>query len=382
MDFRLSPDEEAFRGDVNALLAARVTAEVLSEADSGLELGPAVRGVLRELGARRWLAPSWPEECGGMGSRPTYTAIVENALAYFRVLPAGRLVGVGVAGPMIMRFGSEEQKQRILPKVARGEVEFCLAYTEPQAGSDLGALQTRAWRDGDEYVIDGHKLFNTRAHYADYHWLIARTDSTGAKRAGYTFFIVDSSSPGITVQRLTGLSDKRTNAVFYDRVRVPADNVLGEEGKGWDYMTSAALAFERVFPTGDIEREFEDLRSAAREVPLAPALRQRLAEIAIRIEISKMLAWRITWMQDRGVIPGYEADTLKVFLGELWQDFANCGLQILGLHGALKQDSACRRLAGRFSYLYLDTVWRTVAGGTSEVMRNLVATRGLGLPRQ
>jgi alkylation response protein AidB-like acyl-CoA dehydrogenase len=281
-----------------------------------------------------------------------------------------------------MRFGNDEQKQRYLPAIARGEIEFCLAYTEPEAGSDLGALQTRAARDGDEYVIEGHKLFNTRAHYAQYHWLIARTDPSGDRRSGYSFFVVDSDAPGIDVRPLVGLSNKRTNAVFYDNVRVPAENLVGEEGRGWEYMTSAALAFERVFPIGDVEREFDDLvRELQRRGPLSAPARQRLAEIGTRLRIARLLSWRVTWMQSRGVLPGYEADALKLFHSELWQQVASTGLALLGPSGVLERRSPYAALDGRFEYLYLDSQWRTIAGGTSEVMRNLIATRGLGLPR-
>jgi alkylation response protein AidB-like acyl-CoA dehydrogenase len=317
-----------------------------------------------------------------MDGTPVQTALVEDALAYFRVLPAGRLVGVGVAGPMIMRFGNDEQKQRYLPRVARGEIEFCLAYTEPEAGSDLGALRTRATRDGDDYVIDGHKLFNTRAHYAQYHWLVARTDVDAGPRDGYSFFVVDSATPGIVVTAMAGLSNKRTNAVFYDKVRVPAANLVGEEGRGWDYMTSAALAFERVFPVGDVEREFDELvAELRRRGPLATYARQRLAEIATRLRIARLLSWRITWMQSKGVLPGYEADALKLFHSELWQLVASMGLALLGPAGALERHSQLAAMDGRMTYQYLDTQWRTIAGGTSEVMRNVIATRGLGLPR-
>jgi alkylation response protein AidB-like acyl-CoA dehydrogenase len=375
MDFRRSPEEEEFRKELHALLDRLVTPEVTREAESGLELGPNVRGVLRELGARGWLAAGWPREHGGIAATPAHTAMVEDALAYYRLLPAGRLVGIGIAGPMIMRFGSDEQQRRFLPAIARGEIEFCLAYTEPEAGSDLGALQTRAARDGDDYVIEGHKLFNTRAHYAEYHWLIARTDTTGARREGYSFFIVDSKSAGIVVQPLAGLSGKRTNAVFYDKVRVPAENLVGEEGRGWEYMTSAALAFERVFPVGDLEREFEELLADVRRRGAPPPYtRQRLAELAVRTRIARLLSWRITWMQSRGIVPGYEADALKLLHSELWQSLASAALSILGQEGATADSRA--------AYNYLDTQWRTIAGGTSEVMRNLIATRGLGLPRR
>jgi alkylation response protein AidB-like acyl-CoA dehydrogenase len=375
MDFRLSPEEEEFRTELHALLGRLVTPEVAQEAKSGLELGPNVRGVLRELGARGWLAPAWPQEHGGIAATPVHTALVEDALAYYRLLPAGRLVGIGIAGPMIMRFGRGEQKRRFLAAIARGEIEFCLAYTEPEAGSDLGALQTRATRDGDDYVIEGHKLFNTRAHYAEYHWLIARTDTSGGRREGYSFFIVDSKSAGIVVQPLVGVSGKRTNAVFYDNVRVPAENLVGEEGRGWEYMTSAALAFERVFPVGDVEREFEELLADVRRRGPQPAYtRQRLAELAVRIRIARLLSWRITSMQSRGVVPGYEADALKLLHSELWQCLASTALSVLGQEGAAADSRA--------AYNYLDTQWRTIAGGTSEVMRNLIATRGLGLPRR
>ena len=384
MDFRLSLDEEAFRQELLALLSRLVTPAVVDETESGQELGPRVRDVLRALGERGWLAPGWPEQYGGMEGTPVQTALVEDALAYFRVLPAGRLVGVGVAGPMIMRFGSDEQKQRYLPPIARGEIEFCLAYTEPEAGSDLGALQTRAMRDGDDYVIEGHKLFNTRAHYAQYHWLVARTAADADdRRAGYSFFVVDSNAGGIVVQPLVGLSGKRTNAVFYDNVRVPADQLVGEEGRGWEYMTSAALAFERVFPVGDVEREFDELvAELRRREPLSPPARQRLAEIATRLRIARLLSWRITWMQSCGVLPGYEADALKLFHSELWQQVASTGLALLSPIGALSRGSPYAAMDGRFEYQYLDTQWRTIAGGTSEVMRNVIATRGLGLPRR
>jgi alkylation response protein AidB-like acyl-CoA dehydrogenase len=284
---------------------------------------------------------------------------------------------------MIIRFGNDDQKQRYLPRIARGEIEFCLAYTEPEAGSDLGALQTRATRDGDDYLIDGHKLFNTRAHYAQYHWLVARTDVDAGPRDGYSFFVVDSNTPGIVVTALAGLSNKRTNAVFYDNVRVPAENLVGEEGRGWDYMTSAALAFERVFPVGDVEREFDELAAElGRRGPLSAPARQRLAEIATRLLIARLLSWRITWMQSRGALPGYEADALKLFHSELWQLVASTGLALLGPAGALERGSPHAAMGGRMAYQYLDTQWRTIAGGTSEVMRNVIATRGLGLPRR
>jgi hypothetical protein len=318
-----------------------------------------------------------------MAGTAVQTALVEDGLAYFRVLPAGRLVGVGVAGPMIMRFGSDEQKERYLPAIARGEIEFCLAYSEPEAGSDLGALRTRATRDGDDYIIDGHKLFNTRAHYAQYHWLVARNEVDAGPRDGYSFFVVDSATPGIVVTAMPGLSNKRTNAVFYDNVRVPAEQLVGEEGRGWEYMTSAALAFERVFPVGDVEREFDELLFELRlRGPLTPLERQRLAEIGARLRIARLLSWRITWMQSRGVLPGYEADALKLFHSELWQLIAATGLALLGPRGSLERGSGHAAMNGRMTYQYLDTQWRTIAGGTSEVMRNVIATRGLGLPRR
>jgi alkylation response protein AidB-like acyl-CoA dehydrogenase len=377
MDFSISSEIRQFRDDLSALLERLVTDDVAREAESGLELGQHVRSVLRELGVRGWLTPGWPQEHGGIDASPWHTALVEDALAYHRLLPAGRLVGVGIAGPMIMRFGSDEQKRTYLPEIARGEIELCLAYTEPEAGSDLGALQTKAVRDGDEYVIEGQKLFNTRAHYAEYHWLIARTDTTSGRHEGYSFFIVDSKSEGIVVQPLMGLSGKRTNAVFYDNVRIPAENLVGEEGRGWEYMTSAALAFERVFPVGDVEREFEELLADVRGRALSPPLRQRLADLAIKIRIARLLSQRITWMSasgGRGIVPGYEADALKLFHSELWQSLASTALSMRGLAGGDAD--------GRAAYLYLDTQWRTIAGGTSEVVRNLIAQRGLGLPRR
>lgn len=387
MEFRLSPEEERFRQEVRGFLESEMKAEVIKERESGLGMGSATWELVRRLGARGWLTPTWPKEYGGLGTSHIHRFIIEDELDYHGGLPAGRLVGASMAGPTIMIYGNEEQKREYLPQIAKGEIEFALGYTEPQAGSDLAALEIRAVEDGDDYVLNGQKVFNTRCHYAQYHWLGARTDPEAPKHRGISLLIVDLKSPGITVRPLWTVGGTRTNEVFYDNVRVPKKNLVGEKNRGFYHITTA-LDFERTFPVGNMRRTLEELVKYAQEEmragkPLAqdPLVRQKLAGMAIEVEVAYMLALRVAWMQATGVIPSYQASMLKVFAAESRQRLNNIGMQIMGLYGQLQSDSRWAPLGGEIEHHYRDDLLITIAGGTSEIMRNIIATRGLGLPR-
>jgi alkylation response protein AidB-like acyl-CoA dehydrogenase len=390
MDFRLSEEQEHFRDEVRAFLDKEVTDEMVTESESRLGFGPQSWVLMRKLGEKRWLAPSFPREYGGLGASHMYRSIVAEELSYRRVLspvPGLGIVGVDMVAPVLLHFGSEEQKQTWLPRIARGEIEFALGYTEPQAGSDLAAVQIRAEEKTDCYVISGQKTFNTGCHYAQYHWLLARTEINVPAHKSLSMFVVDMKSPGITINPIWTMGGHRTNEVFYDNVQVPKENLIGERNMGWHYVTTA-LDLERTMCTGHLKRDLEELVEYINKVrdgmppSSAVLVRRKLAELAIDISVAETLSLRVAWLQDSNIIPKQETAVLKVFITELIQRLANTGMQILGLYGQLTQSSELAPIGGRIEKLYRMSVLDTIGGGTSEVMRNIIALRGLELPRR
>ena len=384
MDFGFSKEEEAFRQVVRDFLKKEVTPEIIKEGESGIGWGPHTWGLVRKLGARGWLTPTWPKEYGGLGLPSIYRFIIHEELDYAEALPHEALtVGAGVAGPTIMLYGSEEQKRDYLPRIARGEIEFALGYTEPQAGSDLASLQIRAEEREDHYVFNGQKVFNTRCHFSQYHWIAARTDPNVVKHRGISLFIVDLSSPGITLRPLWGIDGTRTNEVFYDNVIVPKKNLVGEKNRGF-YYTVTALEFERVLSVGRVKKIFEELVDYVNKTPSLrenDLVRQKIAQIATEIEVAKLFVYRLAWLQAKRTVANYEAAASKLFSSELSQRMAATGMEIMGLLGLLQGDSKRAPMHGKMEYLVRETLLNTIAGGTSEVMRNIIATRGLDLPR-
>jgi alkylation response protein AidB-like acyl-CoA dehydrogenase len=384
MDFGFSKQEEAFRREVREFLRREVTPEVREEADSGIGWGPHIWELVRKLGARGLLTPTWPKEYGGLGLPSIYRFIVHEELDYAEALPHEALtVGAGVAGPTVMLYGSPEQKQTYLPRIARGEIEFALGYTEPEAGSDLASLQLRAEERDDHFIFNGQKVFNTRCHFAQYHWIAARTDVNVPKHRGISLFIVDLSSPGITLRPLWGIDGTRTNEVFYDNVAVPKENLVGEKNRGF-YYTVTALEFERVLSVGRLSRTFEELVLYVHQSTRLRSdslVRQKVAQLATEIEVAKLYVYRLAWLQTKRTVANYEAAASKLFSSELSQRMAATGVEIMGLLGLLQKESSKAPLHGKFEYLVRETLLNTIAGGTSEVMRNIIATRGLDLPR-
>ncbi|MBI3743263.1 MAG: acyl-CoA dehydrogenase family protein, partial [Chloroflexi bacterium] len=297
--------------------------------------------------------------------------------------------GLGMLGPTLIQLGTEEQKRRYLPKILTAEEIWCQGFSEPNAGSDLASLQTRAVRDGDEWVINGVKIFTSGAHRADYCWLAARTDPQAPKHKGVSMFIVDLKSPGITIHPLHTLADYRTNLTYWENVRVPAKNLVGEVNRGW-YLAAAALDFERValFPWGRLEFEFDELVKYCKQTirkgkPLSkqPEVRKRLAALSIELSAMKLLSVRTAWIIAAGRIPNYEASMLKMWATEFQQHLGNAGMQIAGLYGLLWKKSKHAAQNGLLNYRYRYAVMPTFGGGSSELMRNIIAQRGMGLPR-
>ncbi len=386
LDFHFSDEELTFQKEVKEFLDRELTPETSYETEHEVGWGPHTRTFLKKLGAKGWLAPSWPTEYGGMGATYMKRYIIAEELS--RRAGPRTLVGATMAGPCIMMFGTEEQKKKYLLPIARGEIEFALGYTEPEAGSDLAALQIKAEEKSDHYLINGQKLFNTGCHYSDYHWLGARTDSTGPGYKGISLFIVDFKSPGLTLSPIMTMADYRTNAVYYDNVRVPKENMVGQKNRGF-YHILTALDFERTYEAGQVERFFDILLKYCRETrrngkPLTQdfQVRQKLARLAVDIEVLKVFAKRLAWLLNQGKIPGADAAMAKLYGSELEQKSSQIGTEIAGLFSQIQEGSPCAPLDGYLELYYRACVRWTIVRGSSEIMRNLIATRGLGLPRE
>ena len=392
MDFAWSAEEETFRGEIREFFQAElpegwgITQFWDPDDDSQFAFA---HEFTKKLGRKNLLAVSWPQEYGGLDWPFWKQFIFNEELANFDAPVVGRNA-TRFLGPTIMRYGTEEQKKQHLPGILNGETVWCQGYSEPNAGSDLGSLQTRAVQDGDEFVINGQKIWTSMAHHSQWIFMLARTDPDAPKHRGISYFLVEMKTPGITVKPLIDMSNgHHFNEVYFENVRVPRSGLLGELNRGW-YMATTTLSYERSGIEGPAAaaRYVRLLTQYAKETqrhgkPMAedPLLRQRLGQLATEVEVARALAWRIASIQTKGDIPGPEAPALKVFGSELFQRIAQTGMQMLGLYGQLESDSKWAPLAGAIERLYLVSVSRTIAAGTSEIQRNIIAERGLGLPR-
>ena len=278
-------------------------------------------------------------------------------------------------------------KEKYLLPLARAEVEFALGYTEPEAGSDLLGLEMYAEDKGDHFLVNGQKIFNTACHIAEYHWLAVRMDLDAPKHKGISMMVVDLSTPGITVTPIMSMAETRTNVVYYDNVVVPRENLVGEKNMGYQYLMTA-LDYERMFTFGEYKSLFDEMVDYAKETvvdgkPLSkdPVIRQKLAQLATELEVAKLLYYQLPNMLDKGQLPNYQSSMEKLFVSEMDQRITNAGMELLGLSGQLKEGSKWAPLGGKFGFFYRQCVVETIYGGTSEVQRNIMALRGLGLPR-
>ena len=390
MDLRDSPEEAAFRKEV---------VDFIDKEAPRFPRGTRLEEILvksgdwfRKLAARGWIAPAWPKEYGGAGMSVVEQFIFNEEMAIHRApRPLHLIIGLGMAGPTIVVHGTEEQKAKWLPGMLAGTDIWCQGYSEPEAGSDLASLRTRAVKDGDDYILNGEKIWSTIAHFARWMICLTRTDPDAPKHKGITYFVVDMKSPGVEVRGLTNMADSHEfNEVFFDNVRVPKENVLGEENRGW-YAAMTTLDFERssVGSAIGMRQEVEEMIEYAREhadeptsaLKLNPMLRLEMVDRLIEAEAGRMLSYRIASMQARGLIPNYEASLLKVYSAELHQRIARTQLKVLGMYGQLNSKSALAPQDGHWCNQYLRSMGYTIEAGTSEIQRNIIAQRGLGLPR-
>ncbi len=387
MQFELSPELQTFRSEVRQFIQAQLPPGWGSGPEETFtpEAVAVTRAFQKAMAKRKWLTMAWPEAYGGLGASPWRQFVLQDELVYTRA-PSMNM-GVAWVGPTLMIVGSEAQKREVLPPIASGDAWWCTLYSEPGAGSDLASLQTRALQDGDDYIINGQKIWTTGGHVADWGWLAARTDPDVPKHKGITLFLVDMHSPGVTVRPIIDITNgHRVNEVFFEDVRIPKKNVAGEVNRGW-YHVALALDFERasIAVTGGLRRSLEEIVDLARAHPALvrnrPAIRQELADRWIELQVGTYLGMRLIDLASRNIVANYEASVAKMFNTELLQRITRTGLHLLGLHGPLWPTEPRAFLGGALAERYLGDVPATIGGGSSEVNRNIIATRGLGLPR-
>jgi len=383
MNFHLNPEQAAFQAEVIDFIEHALPAGWNEEHGTFAERLAVEREVMTRLAAKHWLALPWPKEYGGLGASPMQQLIFNEQMAYHRV-PGTVNMGVAWVGPVVMLYGRDDQKQQYLSRIADGTDLWCTLYSEPGAGSDLAAMQTRAVRDGDDYIINGQKIWTSFGHYADWGWLAARTDPDVPKHKGISTFAIKMDTPGITVRPLINMAGSHEfNEIFFEDVRVPAANLVGEENRGW-YNVAVGLDFERssIGATSGSRRHVDELVAYLRtqKPRIDPAIKHRLVDEAIGVALLRNMAYYIASQQEKtGIAPTREAQMAKLFGAELQQRIATTALQILGMEGQAGRPGSA---APDYQYTLLRSVANTIEGGTSEIQRSVIATRGLGLPRE
>jgi alkylation response protein AidB-like acyl-CoA dehydrogenase len=405
MDWSDTPEQAAFRAEVRTHIAERLPqyykdAEVRRQAAAependwqydmmhgSDEAKAAARAWAEALHEKGWVAAGWPKEYGGGGLSTMEQFILKQELTKAEAPQPGSTGGVAQLGATLLVHGTEEQKKKFLPKTLSGEYLWAQGYSEPGAGSDLASLQTRAIRDGDEFVVNGQKLWTSGGHKSNWIYMLVRTDPDAPKHRGISFLMVDATTPGISVRPIISMGwVHATNETFYEEVRVPADQVVGEVNRGW-YVGMTLLDFERSNIAGatqqraNLDEMVEHVRED-RSPNRKELIRREIADRATEVEVNNNLSMRIASMQSRGLIPNYEASMGKAFSTELSQRIARTGTKVFGLYGNLwAGNEPYAPLHAKHTNQYVSTVVITIAGGSNEIQRNIIATRGLGLPR-
>jgi hypothetical protein len=385
-----TPEQKQLRDRLRAYFADLMTEELTREVQQSGEGGggPLYHQALQKMGADGWIGIGWPTEYGGQGRTP-----IEQFIFSDEVQRAGfplPFLTINSVGNTIMEFGSEEQKREFLPRILQGRLHAAIGYTEPGAGTDLAALRTRAVKDGDDYVINGNKVFTSLANYADYIWLAARTDPDAPKHAGISIFMVDTKLPGFKLTPIWTMAGVRTNATYFEDVRVPKSALVGGENMGWSLIVNQ-LNHERIalMTVGPLGRHLEEVRRWACTTRLADGRRVidqqwvqlNLARVRAGWEALRLLAWRQAWCMTNGGVNFADASTVKVYASEYYVDAYRRLLEVLGQRGALRRDSAAALLHGRIEMLYRAMLILTFGGGTNEVQRDIIAMAGLQMPR-
>jgi 3-oxocholest-4-en-26-oyl-CoA dehydrogenase alpha subunit len=391
MRIEFTPEQRALQLELREYFQSIITDEVKAKfQQEAHHLSPTRREIKKQMAADGFLAVSWPKEYGGRGFTPK-----EQFIFYTEAGRAGapyNIITMTTVGPTIMRFGTEDQKARFLPRIAAGEVDFAIGYSEPEAGSDLASLKTRATRDGDRYIIRGNKIWTSGGDRADYIWLAARTNPDAPKHRGISIFIVDTKTPGFSATHITTVGGHGTAASYYDEVAVPVENLIGGvENEGWTFITNQ-LNHERVamaaFSIDAIRvlSEFETWASETKTRDGGRLIDVPFAQIAVarchaRLEAMKVLNWRMAASVNDGTLTPATAAAVKIYSTETVLEVYRLLLDVIGAHGYLKRESPGAVLNAQLEALYRSAVTNTFGGGNNEVLREIVARMGLGTPR-
>ncbi len=385
MQIAYTPEQEALRQELRAYFEELMTPEVLAETAAGESGGPACLEAVRKMGRDGWLGIGWPVQYGGQG-RGDVEQFIFSDEAWRAGAPIPFLT-INTVGKTIMEFGSQEQKDFFLPKILAGELHFSIGYTEPNAGTDLASLRTTATKDGDEWVINGQKIYTSLASYADYIWLAARTDPDAPKHKGISIFAVPTTDPGFSYTKIHTMVNASTFNTYYDDVRVGDDAVIAGVNRGWDLIVNQ-LNYERVSlaPPGMLSRTYEQTLRWAQETKLADGRRVidqewvqiNLATVRAKLEYLQLIGWKVA--SSGGASPA-DASSTKVFGTELSCEAYQLLSEVIGPAASLRKGSPGAVLAGRIERAMQGALILTFGGGVNEVQRDLISLFGLGLPR-
>jgi alkylation response protein AidB-like acyl-CoA dehydrogenase len=389
VDFEFTPEEKAFRKEVSDFLETEGPREWHKRKVTFFDMAgqedfiTVYREMAQKIGAKGWLSLHWPKEYGGQGLSPFYRLILREELTKHH--SAGYdSIGAGIVAPALMLKGTEEQKRRHLPGIASGRVLWCETLSEPGHGSDMASIETFAKEESDCFIVNGQKIWTTYGHLADWSVIVARTDRNAIpKYRGLTFFLVDMKSPGITVNPIINMAGHHEfNEVFFDDVRILKENVVGGINQGF-YVSMSLLDYERTADVGYAIATtlLEDIAEYARDNHLMnPTHERRLSELTTECEIARLIHYQVTWKQSKGILSNYDSALCK-FGFELHQRVSEFGMQVLGPYNQLDEKSPLAPLYGRISSCYLRSLAHSIEQGTSEIVRDVIAQRGLNLPR-
>ncbi len=388
MEIGFTPEQDALRMELRKYYEQLLDPDTVEELAHAHAIGEATKRVWKQMCSDGWAGIGWPKEYGGQQRGP-----VDQFIFFDESMRAGApvpMLTLNTVGPTIMNYGTDWQKEFFLPKILSGDLHFCIGYSEPQAGTDLAALQTRAVREGDEYVINGQKMWTSLAGGADYCWLAVRTDPDAKKHRGISVIIVPMDTPGITLQPLKLMGEHDINATFFDDVRVPAKFLVGEENGGWGLITNQ-LNHERVTlcSSGPLEASLAGVRKWAQDTKLPDGRRvidqewvqQNIARVHARLEFLRLANLKVAWSAQHKVLDPADASTVKVFGTEFNMEAYRLLMEVLGPRAYAKADAPESILRSKLENGIRSSIILTFGGGTNELQRDLIAMFGLGFPR-
>ena len=393
MDFLFTEEQERFRQQVRSFLDKELPPDWVDYIGTAIDdtIAPSKDGeqvfkdMARKLGKKGWLSLFWPKEYGGQScSYVDYLIFLEEIAS--RGSPGYNAVGAKMLAPTLFKYGTEEQKERHLKLIAKGEEFWCEGFTEPNAGSDLASLQTKAVKDNNDYIINGQKTWSTFANYSDWCCLLARTAPELKRHRGISFFLVDLSTPGVTVRPIIDIQGELDfGEIFFEDARVPKENLVGGENEGWK-VVQTMLSYERI-AIGPVAAARSLIDRLVKYIEANPQRqwgnsRQALAQLKVEAEIGRLICYRLAWLHDKGMATVYDAAMARLYSTELLKRAARAAIELLGLYGQLNTRDSKAPLHGWFKHLYLSSIGVTIAAGTSEILKNIIASSGLKLPRE